>query len=112
LLSDTFPWIQPLYDGCQENRQHWQELASQVEMGLTWIDHDTIDKPVEEFLGKIQLFKPLGDFLNANCKYVKKTNKIHNFFFFITIIYFIYIIYMFQSNKFIHHQDVTAVLTA
>jgi cGMP-specific 3',5'-cyclic phosphodiesterase len=56
VLSDTFPWIQPLYDGCQENRQHWQDLAEKVEMGLTWIDHDTIDKPVEEFSGKIQLF--------------------------------------------------------
>lgn len=26
-----------------------QDLAEKVEMGLTWIDHDTIDKPVEEF---------------------------------------------------------------
>ncbi|XP_067007873.1 cGMP-specific 3',5'-cyclic phosphodiesterase [Anabrus simplex] len=49
VLSDTFPWIQPLYDGCSVNRQHWQDLAEKVEMGLTWIDHDTIDKPVEEF---------------------------------------------------------------
>ncbi|XP_047112368.1 cGMP-specific 3',5'-cyclic phosphodiesterase, partial [Schistocerca piceifrons] len=49
VLSETFPWIQPLYDGCLENRQHWQDLAEKVEMGLTWIDHDTIDKPVEEF---------------------------------------------------------------
>lgn len=48
-MSDTFPWIQPLYDGCTENRKHWQDLAEKVEMGLTWIDHDTIDKPVEEF---------------------------------------------------------------
>jgi cGMP-specific 3',5'-cyclic phosphodiesterase, invertebrate len=32
-----------------ENRQNWQDLAEKVEMGLTWIDHDTIDKPVEEF---------------------------------------------------------------
>ena len=23
-------------------------ISPQVEMGLTWIDHDTIDKPVEE----------------------------------------------------------------
>jgi cGMP-specific 3',5'-cyclic phosphodiesterase len=29
-------------------------LAEKVEMGLTWIDHDTIDKPVEEFSGKVQ----------------------------------------------------------
>lgn len=51
ILSDTFPWIRPLYDGTLDNRQHWQDLAEKVEMGLTWIDHDTIDKPVEEFSG-------------------------------------------------------------
>ncbi|KAG8237830.1 hypothetical protein J437_LFUL002439 [Ladona fulva] len=49
VLSETFPWIHPLLDGCTENRRHWQDLAEKVEMGLTWIDHDTIDKPVEEF---------------------------------------------------------------
>ncbi|KAL0811324.1 hypothetical protein ABMA28_009738 [Loxostege sticticalis] len=49
VLSDTFPWIQPLYTGTMENRQRWQDLAEKVEMGLTWIDHDTIDKPIEEF---------------------------------------------------------------
>ncbi|XP_055587649.1 cGMP-specific 3',5'-cyclic phosphodiesterase isoform X2 [Uranotaenia lowii] len=49
VLSDAFPWIRPLYDGTLDNRQHWQDLAEKVEMGLTWIDHDTIDKPVEEF---------------------------------------------------------------
>nr|CAD7401493.1 unnamed protein product [Timema cristinae] len=49
VLSETFPWIKALYDGCVENRKHWQDLAEKVEMGLTWIDHDTIDKPVEEF---------------------------------------------------------------
>ncbi|XP_018336925.1 cGMP-specific 3',5'-cyclic phosphodiesterase isoform X2 [Agrilus planipennis] len=47
VLSDTFPWINPLYQGTLENRKHWQDLAEKVEMGLTWIDHDTIDKPVE-----------------------------------------------------------------
>ncbi|XP_026467286.1 cGMP-specific 3',5'-cyclic phosphodiesterase [Ctenocephalides felis] len=51
VLSDTFPWIRPLYNGTLENRQHWQDLAEKVEMGLTWIDHDTIDNPVEEFTG-------------------------------------------------------------
>lgn len=51
MLSDTFPWIRPLYEGTVDNRQHWQDLAEKVEMGLTWIDHDTIDKPVEEFAG-------------------------------------------------------------
>ncbi|KAF4528303.1 hypothetical protein B566_EDAN014978 [Ephemera danica] len=49
VLSETFPWMQPLYEGCMENRKNWQDLAEKVEMGLTWIDHDTIDKPVEEF---------------------------------------------------------------
>ncbi|KAI4461700.1 cyclic nucleotide phosphodiesterase [Holotrichia oblita] len=49
VLSETFPWVQPLYIGTLENRQHWQDLAEKVEMGLTWIDHDTIDNPVEAF---------------------------------------------------------------
>ncbi|CAH0554948.1 unnamed protein product [Brassicogethes aeneus] len=49
VLSDTFPWVKPLYQGTLENRQNWQDLAEKVEMGLTWIDHDTIDKPVEAF---------------------------------------------------------------
>ncbi|VEN54711.1 unnamed protein product, partial [Callosobruchus maculatus] len=49
VLSDTFPWMRPLYLGTLENRKHWQDLAEKVEMGLTWIDHDTIDKPVEAF---------------------------------------------------------------
>ncbi|XP_054260068.1 cGMP-specific 3',5'-cyclic phosphodiesterase [Macrosteles quadrilineatus] len=49
VLADTFPWIQPLYDGCYTNKLHWQDLAEKVEMGLTWIDHDTIEKPIEEF---------------------------------------------------------------
>uniref|UniRef100_A0A182N5N0 Phosphodiesterase n=1 Tax=Anopheles dirus TaxID=7168 RepID=A0A182N5N0_9DIPT len=49
VLTDAFPWISPLYEGTMDNRQHWHDLAEKVEMGLTWIDHDTIDKPVEEF---------------------------------------------------------------
>ncbi|XP_076651652.1 phosphodiesterase 6 isoform X2 [Halictus rubicundus] len=50
VMSETFPWIMPLYDGTMENRKHWQDLAEKVEMGLTWIDRDTIDEPVEEFV--------------------------------------------------------------
>ncbi|XP_020294771.1 cGMP-specific 3',5'-cyclic phosphodiesterase-like isoform X2 [Pseudomyrmex gracilis] len=50
VLSETFPWILPLYEGTIENRKHWQDLAEKVEMGLTWIDHDTIEEPVEEFI--------------------------------------------------------------
>ncbi|KAG7297248.1 cGMP-specific 3'-5'-cyclic phosphodiesterase [Plutella xylostella] len=58
VLSETFPWIQPLYLGTLENRQRWQDLAEKVEMGLTWIDHDTIDKPIEEFTA---LNEPIKD---------------------------------------------------
>ncbi|XP_053976534.1 cGMP-specific 3',5'-cyclic phosphodiesterase-like isoform X1 [Hylaeus volcanicus] len=50
VMSETFPWIMPLYEGTMENRRHWQDLAEKVEMGLTWIDRDTIDEPVEEFV--------------------------------------------------------------
>ncbi|XP_012288226.1 cGMP-specific 3',5'-cyclic phosphodiesterase [Orussus abietinus] len=50
VLSDTFPWILPLYEGTMDNRKHWQDLAEKVEMGLTWIDRDTIEEPVEEFV--------------------------------------------------------------
>jgi hypothetical protein len=52
VLSETFPWVKPLYQGTLENRKNWQDLAEKVEMGLTWIDHDTIDKPVEAFAGR------------------------------------------------------------
>lgn len=55
LLSEAFPWIRPLYEGTLDNRKHWQDLAEKVEMGLTWIDHDTIDKPVEEFSGNLYI---------------------------------------------------------
>jgi hypothetical protein len=73
VLSETFPWISPLYEETLENRKHWQDLAEKgeilcqiihvrnkilngkinflVEMGLTWIDHDTIDEPIEELAG-------------------------------------------------------------
>lgn len=33
MLSDTFPWIKPLYHGTLDNRNHWQDLAEKVEMG-------------------------------------------------------------------------------
>lgn len=51
-MCDTFPWITPLYEGTLENRKHWKDLAEKVEMGLTWIDHDKIEIPVEEFFSK------------------------------------------------------------
>ncbi|XP_012222882.1 cGMP-specific 3',5'-cyclic phosphodiesterase isoform X2 [Linepithema humile] len=50
VMAETFPWILPLYEGTMENRKHWQDLAEKVEMGLTWIDRDTIEEPVEEFV--------------------------------------------------------------
>lgn len=55
VLSETFPWISPLFEGTMENRKHWQDLAEKVEMGLTWIDHDTIEQPIEELAGNQQL---------------------------------------------------------
>lgn len=33
MLSDSFPWIKPLYNGTLDNRNHWQDLAEKVEMG-------------------------------------------------------------------------------
>lgn len=33
MMSDTFPWIKPLYNGTLNNRNHWQDLAEKVEMG-------------------------------------------------------------------------------
>jgi len=47
-LSDSFPWIKPLLDGALGNRAKWADLQEKVEMGLTWIDHDVIEVPVEE----------------------------------------------------------------
>lgn len=57
VLCDTFPWIMPLYEGTLENRKHWKDLAEKVEMGLTWIDHDKIEIPVEEFFSKSESIK-------------------------------------------------------
>ncbi|KAI5645672.1 3'5'-cyclic nucleotide phosphodiesterase domain-containing protein [Phthorimaea operculella] len=57
VLADTFPWIEPLYTGTYDNRQRWKDLAEKVEMGLTWIDHDTIDKPIEEFTASSEPIK-------------------------------------------------------
>lgn len=75
-LSDTFPWIAPLYAGTMDNRQRWQDLAEKVEMGLTWIDHDTIDKPIEEFTA---LNEPIKDVeltvTTLNCARASDTNS-------------------------------------
>ncbi|KAK7066207.1 hypothetical protein SK128_004933, partial [Halocaridina rubra] len=46
-LSESFPWVKPLYDGCARNQEQWKRLAEQVDMGLTWIDHEYIERPVE-----------------------------------------------------------------
>ena len=29
-LSDSFPWIKPLLDGCLANREKWADLAEKV----------------------------------------------------------------------------------
>jgi len=44
--------LKPLLTGCLANRHNWQDLAEKVDMGLTWIDHDVIENPVEEFSRK------------------------------------------------------------
>ncbi|KAL7639239.1 UNVERIFIED_CONTAM: hypothetical protein RMT77_010773 [Armadillidium vulgare] len=58
-LSESFPWVKPLYDGCKRNQENWQRLSEQVDMGLTWIDHEYIEKPVErnetQVVSKIKL---------------------------------------------------------
>ncbi|KAF0312972.1 cGMP-specific 3',5'-cyclic phosphodiesterase [Amphibalanus amphitrite] len=46
-LSEAFPWMRPMYEGCLQNLKHWQELSDQVDIGLTWIDRDSIEEPVE-----------------------------------------------------------------
>ena len=53
-LSELFPCIEPLYLGTLSNRKRWQDLAEKVAMGLTWIDHDEIDSPIEMFKGMTQ----------------------------------------------------------
>lgn len=38
MMSETFPWIKPLYTGTLNNRNHWQDLAEKVEMGYELLD--------------------------------------------------------------------------
>ena len=33
-LSDSFPWIKPLLDGCLANREKWADLAEKVHLLL------------------------------------------------------------------------------
>jgi len=48
ILSESFPWVKPLLDGALANRSRWADLEEKVKMGLTWIDHDIIEVPVED----------------------------------------------------------------
>lgn len=75
VLSDTFPWVKPLYAGTVDNRQHWQDLAEKVEMGLTWIDHDTIEKPVEDFAASTQDIEFTVTTLNCQHSEEQQANK-------------------------------------
>ena len=50
-LSESFPWVKPIYETCLANREQWKRLADLVDMGLTWIDHSFIEKPVEQIIG-------------------------------------------------------------
>ena len=60
LLSDSFPWIKPLLDGALANRSRWADLEEKVKMGLTWIDHDIIEVPVED----VEVLESCCNFLN------------------------------------------------
>ncbi|XP_059611325.1 cGMP-specific 3',5'-cyclic phosphodiesterase [Phlebotomus argentipes] len=78
VLSETFPWMRPLYEGTMDNRQHWQDLAEKVEMGLTWIDHDTIDKPIEEFAACTEEIKDIEFTVTTlNCVHNEETSPSH-----------------------------------
>ena len=67
-LSESFPWVKPIYETCLSNREQWKKLSDLVDMGLTWIDHPFIDKPVEHIVGESQLFRfKITDF--KKCKY-------------------------------------------
>ena len=48
ILSESFPWVSPLLEGALANRSRWADLDDKVKMGLTWIDHDIIEVPVED----------------------------------------------------------------
>ncbi|GAB0087546.1 Phosphodiesterase [Sergentomyia squamirostris] len=78
VLSETFPWMKPLYEGTVDNRQHWQDLAEKVEMGLTWIDHDTIDKPIEEFAACTEEIKDIEFTVTTlNCVHNEESSPSH-----------------------------------
>ncbi|XP_055677108.1 cGMP-specific 3',5'-cyclic phosphodiesterase isoform X2 [Lutzomyia longipalpis] len=78
VLSETFPWMRPLYEGTMDNRQHWQDLAEKVEMGLTWIDHDTIDKPIEEFAACTEEIKDIEFTVTTlNCVHNEESSPSH-----------------------------------
>ena len=47
-FTHSFPWIKPLLEGALANRARWADLEEKVKMGLTWIDYDIIEVPVEE----------------------------------------------------------------
>ena len=47
-LSESFPWMRPLYDGVATNKSKWQELSEMVALGLTWVNSDTIDQAIAE----------------------------------------------------------------
>ena len=36
-LSDSFPWIQPLLNGCLSNREKWIDLAEKVRLYINFI---------------------------------------------------------------------------
>lgn len=56
MMSETFPWIKPLYTGTLNNRNHWQDLAEKVEMGYGPISFLSNLKCIQSVEPKICVF--------------------------------------------------------
>ena len=41
-LSDSFPWIQPLLNGCLSNREKWIDLAEKVSQFCSYTLHNAL----------------------------------------------------------------------
>ena len=41
-LSDSFPWIQPLLNGCLSNREKWIDLAEKVSQFCSYTLHSVL----------------------------------------------------------------------
>lgn len=52
-LSESFPWIKPLLDGCLANREKWMDLAEKVRI---WVVTSALSKITEwHHIGRMAL---------------------------------------------------------